>query len=156
MAKVLSLWRYFLPVMVAVGLWLLPTPEGLSPLSWLYFSIFMGMVLGLIIEPVPASFVAVIGVVLCVLLRIGPSTQQVSPGEAINWGLSGFANKTVWLVFIAFMLGLGYEKSGLGKRIALWLIALLGKTTLGLGYAVALADLILAPFIRSYKPIKSY
>ena len=63
--------------------------------------------------------------------------------------MSGFANTTVWLIFGAFMFALGYEKTGLGKRIALLLVKLLGKRTLGLGYAVTLADLILAPFTPS-------
>jgi L-tartrate/succinate antiporter len=67
----------------------------------------------------------------------------------VSWALSGFANSTVWLIFVAFMFALGYEKTGLGKRIALLLIKKLGKSTLGLGYAVALADLVLAPFTPS-------
>jgi L-tartrate/succinate antiporter len=44
---------------------------------------------------------------------------------------------------------MGYEKTGLGKRIALWLMKKMGGTALGLGYAAALADLVLAPFIPS-------
>jgi len=47
------------------------------------------------------------------------------------------------------MFALGYEATGLGRRIALLLVKLLGKRTLGLGYAVALADLVLAPFMPS-------
>jgi L-tartrate/succinate antiporter len=47
------------------------------------------------------------------------------------------------------MFGLGYEKTGLGRRIALGLVRGLGGRTLGLGYAVALADLVLAPFTPS-------
>jgi len=69
--------------------------------------------------------------------------------EAIKWGLSGFSNSTVWLIFAAFMFALGYEKSGLGKRIALQLVKLMGKRTLTLGYAVTIADLIIAPFTPS-------
>lgn len=41
------------------------------------------------------------------------------------------------------------KKSGFGKRITLILVKLLGKTTLGLGYAIAIVDGILAPFIPS-------
>jgi anion transporter len=67
------------------------------------------------------------------------------PVESINWGLSGFSNRTVWLIFGAFMLSMGYQKSGLGRRIALFLVKFLGKRTLGLGYAIALVDLTLAP-----------
>jgi L-tartrate/succinate antiporter len=47
------------------------------------------------------------------------------------------------------MFALGYEKTGLGRRVALNFVKRLGKRTLGLGYAVALADLILAPFTPS-------
>ena len=47
------------------------------------------------------------------------------------------------------MIGIGYQNSGLGRRIALFLVQKLGKSSLGLGYAIAITDLILAPFIPS-------
>ena len=75
---------------------------------------------------------------------VGDSSQA-----AIEWGLSGFSNKTVWLIFSAFILSTGYEKSGLGRRLALILVSKLGKSSLGLGYAVTLADLLLAPITPS-------
>jgi L-tartrate/succinate antiporter len=52
-------------------------------------------------------------------------------------------------VFAAFMFALGYERTGLGKRIALMLVRRLGGRTLGLGYAIVLSDLVLAPFTPS-------
>ena len=60
------------------------------------------------------------------------------PAEAVRWALSGFANGTVWLIFAAFVFAMGYEKTGLGRRIALLLVKWLGRRTLGLGYAMAL------------------
>jgi len=72
-----------------------------------------------------------------------------SPEESVQWALSGFANPTVWLIAAAFMFVLGYQRTGLGRRIALLLVAVLGRSTLGLGYAVALSDLFLAPFMPS-------
>jgi citrate:succinate antiporter/L-tartrate/succinate antiporter len=51
----------------------------------------------------------------------------------------------VWLIFGAFVFSIGYGKTGLGRRVALWLVRALGGRTLGLGYAIALADLALAP-----------
>jgi len=51
----------------------------------------------------------------------------------------------VWLIFGAFVFSIGYEKTGLGRRVALLLVRSLGRRTLGLGYAIALADLVLAP-----------
>jgi L-tartrate/succinate antiporter len=44
---------------------------------------------------------------------------------------------------------MGYEKTGLGRRIALVLVRVLGGNTLGLGYAIAASDLVLAPFTPS-------
>ena len=72
-----------------------------------------------------------------------------TPAQSAQWALSGFGNATVWLIFAGYMFTLGYTQTGLGKRIALHLVRLLGHRTLGLGYAVALADLALAPFTAS-------
>ncbi|WP_104760732.1 DASS family sodium-coupled anion symporter [Helicobacter cetorum] len=137
------------PIISALCLYFIGVPNGLNPNAWLYFCIFIGMIIGLVLEPVPSGLVVLSALVVCVLFKIGVSPKIASPNEAITWALSGYSNKTVWLIVVAFMLGLGYEKSLLGKRIALFLISFLGKTTLGLGYAVAIADLCLAPFIPS-------
>jgi L-tartrate/succinate antiporter len=135
----------FSPVIVAVLMALLPTPEGLSPQAWYFLSIFVGVVVGLIIEPVPAALVGLCGVALVAVLGL----VDPSPTANRNWALSGFSNGVIWLIFSAFMFALGYQKTGLGKRISLLLIRLLGKSTLGLGYAIAFSDAILAPFMPS-------
>jgi di/tricarboxylate transporter len=72
-----------------------------------------------------------------------------APAQATAWALSGFSNATVWLVFAAYMFACGYSKTGLGRRVALHLIRLMGNHTLGLGYAVTFADLALAPVTPS-------
>ena len=142
-------------VLVGVVIALIPPPAGLAPYAWYYFALFAAVIVGLILEPVPAAAVGLIGVTVAAVLGLVFSPEQLAdpkfkaPAEAIKWALSGFSNTTVWLIFGAFMFALGYEKTGLGKRIALLLVKLLGKRTLGLGYAVTLADLILAPFTPS-------
>jgi citrate:succinate antiporter len=55
----------------------------------------------------------------------------------------------VWLVFGAFIFALGYEVTGLGRRIALFLVKFMGKRTLTLGYAIVIIDILLAPFTPS-------
>ena len=47
------------------------------------------------------------------------------------------------------MFAMGYDKTGLGRRISLHLVRKMGRRTLTLGYAVAFADLLLAPFTPS-------
>jgi len=103
------------------------------------------VIVGLILEPVPAALIGLTGVAFSATFGL------VAEGAKANraWALSGFSNGVIWLIFAAFMFALGYKKSGLGKRIALLLVKLLGKTSLGLGYAVAFADGILSPFMPS-------
>ena len=143
--------KALLPVVVGVVLAVLPAPAGLAPYAWYYFAIFAAVVVGLVFEPIPAAAIGVMGVTLAALFRLVPVKAPDPPtaSQAIAWALSGFSNGTVWLIFIAFMFALGYEKTGLGRRISLTLIKVLGKKTLGLGYAVAFADAILAPFMPS-------
>jgi len=138
-------WKALVPVVVGAILLLLPIPEGLKPNAWYYFALFVAVIIALILEPIPAAAVGLIGVTAAtVSLLVVPK-----PADAIKWALSGFQDGTVWLIFVAFMFALGYEKTGLGRRVALNLVRWLGKKTLGLGYAVALADLVLAPFTPS-------
>lgn len=131
--------------MVTILLCLIPAPEGLKQEAWYFLSIFIGVVVGLIIEPVPAALVGLIGVTVVAMLKLVDPSASASR----SWALSGFSNSVIWLIFSAFMFALGYQKTGLGKRISLLLIKYLGKNTLGLGYAVAIADGILSPFMPS-------
>src|SRR5215468_4606298 len=108
-------------------------------------------------EPLPGGAIGLIGVTSVARLSeyvLFSPEQLAKPGfnplnASLSWALSGFSNSTVWLIFGAFMFALGYEKTGLGKRIALLLVKSLGSRTLTLGYAIALADLMLAPFTPS-------
>lgn len=133
------------PLVVGAVLVLMPAPPGLAENAWLYFALFAAVITGVITEPIPASAVGLMGVVIAAVLELVHAEAE----EAASWALSGFGNTTVWLIFAAYMLAMGYEKTGLGKRIALGLIRALGKRTLGLGYAIAMADLALAPFMPS-------
>jgi L-tartrate/succinate antiporter len=146
-----------LPIAVTVVLALLPPPEGLAQHAWYFFAIFSGVIVALMVEPLPGAAIGLIGIALVTILApyvlFGPA-DLAKPGfkpanAALTWALSGFSNTTVWLIFAAFMFALGYEKTGLGRRIALALVKLMGRRTLTLGYAIAFADLLLAPFTPS-------
>jgi L-tartrate/succinate antiporter len=150
-------WTAIAPIAVAIVIALIPAPEGLPQHAWYFFAIFVGVIVGLMFEPLPGGAIGLIGVTLVVVLSdyvfYGPD-QLAKPGfnsarAALTWGLSGFSNTTVWLIFGAFMFALGYDKTGLGRRIALLLVRALGRKTLTLGYAVTIADLLLAPFTPS-------
>ena len=150
-------WRALLPIAVVVALALVPAPEGLPQHAWYFFAIFAGVIVGLMVEPLPGGAIGLIGVTVVAVLApwvlFSPeelATAGFRPANAaLTWALSGFSNSTVWLIFGAFMFALGYEKTGLGRRIALLLVKSMGRRTLTLGYAVTIADLLLAPFTPS-------
>jgi len=150
-------WKALAPVLVAVVILAIPAPSDLKQNAWVYFALFTGVIVGLILEPIPAAAVGVLGITVIAVLApfaLFDARQLADPAfnrpaEAVAWALAGFSNDTVWLIFGAFMFALGYEKTGLGKRIGLALVRLLGGRTLGLGYAIMFSDLILAPFTPS-------
>jgi L-tartrate/succinate antiporter len=150
-----KLWRAAIPIAAGVAIALAPAPQGLDPHAWRYFAAFVAVILSLITEPLPAPALGLIAVTFIAMLGLPFSpAQRADPGfrlpaEALRWTLSGFANGTVWLIFSAFVVAMGYERTRLGRRIALFLVKHLGGKTLGLGYAITLADLVLAPFTPS-------
>lgn len=147
----------FLPLLITLVLLFLPTPEGLAPYAWRFFAVFAGAIVGLILEPLPGAVVGLTAVVIITLgsewLLFSPEQQAAAnfnlPGMSFKWAVSGFSNSTVWLIFSAFMFAAGYEKTRFGRRLALLLVKYLGRRTLTLGYAIAFADLLLAPFTPS-------
>lgn len=55
-------WRYLAPLAVIAIIALLPVPAGLENHTWLYFAVFTGVIVGLILEPVPGAVVAMVGI----------------------------------------------------------------------------------------------
>jgi L-tartrate/succinate antiporter len=140
-----TLVKWLVPLAAACLILLLPVPDGLTPAAWRYTALFVFVVVGLITEPVAAPVIGFIGLCTAAVLRLVAPT----PAASVRWALSGFSNDVVWLIFSATTFALGYEITGLGRRMALLLVAALGRNTLGLGYAIAAADLVLAPFMPS-------
>jgi anion transporter len=138
-------WRFTAPVVVWLVALLVPAPAGLSMNGWRYLALFAGVIVALMLEPLPPAAVGLIGVTVAAVLGL----VAAKPADSVAWALSGFGDSTVWLIFGTLTLSMGYEKTGLGRRIALSLVRMMGKSTLGLGYAVALADLALAPVTPS-------
>jgi L-tartrate/succinate antiporter len=156
-AGMTRLWNSLVPILVAIVLLLLPAPAGLELHAWRYFAIFAAVIVALILEPLPGGAIGLIGITAVTVFApyaffsaADLAQAGFHPADAaLTWALSGFSNGTVWLIFTAFMFALGYEKTGLGERIALILVKALGRRTLTLGYGVALADTMLAPFTPS-------
>ena len=134
-------WKTVAPLLIWLVLYLVPVPAGLNANQWHYFAIFAAVIAGLILESMPVGAVGIIGLTFAGI----SGYVEHDPNKALRWMLGGFSESTVWLIVGAFVFSIGYRKSGLGRRLALLLVHSLGRRTIGLGYAVAFSDLVLAP-----------
>jgi len=48
-----KLLNWIIPAVFGIGLWFIPTPEGLTPQSWHLFAIFVATIVGFITQPLP-------------------------------------------------------------------------------------------------------
>lgn len=135
--------------------WILPVPAELAPPAWIYAGLFLAVFIGLLLEPAPPAVMALLGVLTACLLRVGATGSESVPlfthssSEALRWAFSGFSGPIVWIVLSVSMLGMAFEKTGLGLRIGHFFLRGLGKSTLGLGYAITFTEGLLAFFVPS-------
>lgn len=131
--------KWLITVGVGVLIFLAPQPEGVSREAWALLAIFIATIVGSIVQPLTGSAVVLLGVVAVALFRAVP----------VERALMGYADKFVWLVLAAFFISRAMIKTGLGHRIALIFVRLIGRKTLGLGYSLVITDFFLASFIPS-------
>ena len=132
-------FRAIHPLFLGIILWMIKPPSGLDQKAYLMFIIFSSTILSILIKAIPMSTSVLIGLLLSVI------TNLMSLKDA----LIGFGDSTTWLVVIAFLIAGVIIETGLGRRIALICINLLGKTVTGLGYAICASELILGPLVPS-------
>lgn len=120
-------------------LWIYAGSNTVPIIAWRIFAVFIAVITSFILRPFPIGMMVLIGLVI--LVSSGTITIEES--------LSGFADSTVWLVVAAFLLAGAMINTGLGKRIALWLVMKLGKTIKGLAYAICGSEFILATVMPS-------
>lgn len=118
---------------------LLPRPDSVKPEGWRLFAIFVTTVAGLILQPIPGGALVLIAVTLSSMIG----------GLTIPQALGGYGDPTVWLVQAAFFISTAMIKTGLARRIALFFVRTVGRSSLGVTYALALTDLVLATIIPS-------
>ena len=79
----------------------------------------------------------------------GIAATSLTGTLTIEQSVSGFGQRVIWLIVIAFFVSRGFIKTGLGARIAYLFMAAVGHTSLGLAYSLVAADLTLAPAMPS-------
>ena len=125
---------------------LIPVPEGVAPNAWQLLALFIGTIIAIIGKAMPIGAVSVIAIALVAVTGV---TNPGKPGAALDDALSGFSNQLIWLIGFSIMISLSLNKTGLGARIGYYFISLFGKKTLGIAYALTLAETTLAPVTPS-------
>lgn len=131
--------KWLITLGTGIGIALIPPPADVPREAWTLLAIFIATIVGSIVQPLTGSAMVLSGVVAAALFQAVP----------IERALSGYADKFVWLVLAAFFISRAMIKTGLGNRIALIFVRLIGRKTIGLGYSLVFTDFILASFIPS-------
>lgn len=126
-------------ILIGCVLYFTPVPLGLDPKAWHLFSVFVATITAIVLKPYPMPFIALLGLLVCFLLNI----------LAFEEGMAGFSNPVIWLVVLVFFIARGFIKTQLGTRLAYIFVGLLGRSTLGLGYGIAITEILIAPFMPS-------
>lgn len=131
--------RRIVPFAAAIAIWLTPIPAGLTPAAWHLFAIFISAIIAVLDGAYPLLTSTMLAVAAVVF------TGTLTPAKAFE----GFASPTVLLVVVAFMVAQAVVKSGLGRRISLFMVSLFGRSSLGLAYSIVLTDALIAPAFPS-------
>ena len=117
---------------------LIPAPATITPQGWRQTAIFITVIAGMVTEPLPASALVLIGL-----------TAMAANGIPMREVLGGFAQPSVWLVIIAMLIAKVMLDCGLARRIALLFVRAVGRTSLGVAYALQMTDVTLASGVPS-------
>ncbi|KFM28622.1 Dicarboxylate transporter 1, chloroplastic [Auxenochlorella protothecoides] len=118
---------------------LVPIPPEISLQAWTLLSIFVSTIAGLVLEPLPVGAWAFLGVTTAV------ATKTLTFAQAFT----AFTNDVIWLIVVSFFFAKGFEKTGLGQRVATIFVKFFGKSTLGLAYGLSAAEAVIAPAMPS-------
>jgi DASS family divalent anion:Na+ symporter len=132
-------WKRAAPFVLAIGIWMVPVPAGLTAPAWHLFAVFAAAIASVLLGAFPLLTAAMLAIGAVVL------SGTITPAQAY----SGFANSSVLLVVIAFIVAQAVVKSGLGRRISLLMVSRFGGSSLGLAYSIVLTDAAIAPAFPS-------
>lgn len=122
-----------------LAMWFAPVPAGLTPDAWRLFALFAGAIFAVVVDALPILTASVLALAAAVLTGTLPASKAYA----------GFANGTILLIVIAFLVARAVVKCGLGARLGNLAVTVFGRSTLGLGYSVFLVDGVIAPAFPS-------
>lgn len=114
-----------------VAMLLMSPPEGLTTAGWRVTAVAVLMAIWWISEAIPIPATALLPLVLFPLLGVGDIGHVTAP----------YANPVIYLFLGGFLLAIGFEQSGLHRRLAITILSVVGTQPgrLVLGFMVATA-----------------
>lgn len=100
--------------------------------------VFLWAILMWIVRPIPEYLIGVIAAAILAIF-FDQKTNVVS----------GFSSSGWWLCLWAGFIGVAIQHTGLGERVAYWILVKLGKTELAANYATNIANTVLSLMIPS-------
>lgn len=107
-----------LALLIFASIYSMPTPPGLSYAGKMALGVFLAALTLWVSESIPNYAVSLLVIVAL------PLTGAWTEDQAL--GVLGY--EVIWLTFAAFIIASGMEKSGLARRMALFLISKFGKS----------------------------
>ena len=124
---------------IAAAIWLTPAPGALAQPAWRLFAIFAAAIASVVIGAFPILTASVLAMAAAVL------TGTIAATDAYT----GFANPTILLIVLAFLVARAVVTCGLGERLGHLAISIFGRSTLGLSYSIFIVDAVIAPAFPS-------
>ena len=90
------------------------------------------------LQPISSAAVVILGL-----------AAMVANGTPMREALGGYAEPSVWLVFVAMIMARVLMDTGAAHRIALFFVRQFGRRSLGVSYALVLTDVTLAGGVPS-------
>lgn len=126
-------------IMVGVTICFIPKPAEIPQNGWYLLAIFMSIIVACAIGATSVGLAAFIGIFVLTFTHI----------ITIQTAFSSYSESLIWLIVCADCLSMGITNTGLGQRIAYNIIKIIGKRTIGAGYALVLCEIILGMFVPS-------
>ncbi|MGL5207377.1 MAG: SLC13 family permease [Acidaminococcaceae bacterium] len=123
---------------ITVG-WLMPTPDGLPQAGKMALAVGTFAIIVWVTNAIEG---ALSGLMIVFMLAITGAAK-------IDKAFSGFANTSLWLIVIGFLMAGVMEHSGLSKRIALYLVALSKGVSSRIYWSIAASIGLLTFFVPS-------
>lgn len=122
---------------------------GQRALAILAFSVILWMSEAVSYPVSSAMILALISILIGLAPSMEDSSEMIGTSNALKMALGGFSSSSVALVGAALFLAAAMQVTNLHKRLALWILSMIGTKTKAIVFGAILVSIILAFFVPS-------